>query len=113
VLGRQSEYDDCRVYRDWLVRWRGSRVLTRRVLVHGNEPCLEWHRSEWSFDGRELTFTYGGMGAPPSSDTDMRSLHVRFTPWPFAMTASVIGDGDPIERPAIPARGPIFTLTME
>lgn len=113
-VGRSPVADeDCRPYRDWLVRARGARVVARRELVRGNEPCLEWQRSEWAFDGEALTFTYSGMGAPPSAHTDMRPTHVRFAVWPLAAVGAFAGEREPRTPPIVPRRGPILTLTME
>jgi hypothetical protein len=100
-------------YRDWLVVRRAGAVRVLRELARGDQPCLEWHRSRWRYERGELAFTYGGMGPPPSADTDMRPVTVYLRPWPLAIVREVIGDEpSPVTR-GIPARGPIFHLTME
>lgn len=85
-------------YRDYLVSARAGVVRRERLLVRGACPCLEWERSSWSYEHGHLTFTYGGMGAPPSADSDMRPTHLRVRVWPLAVTEAFIGD-DPIAGP--------------
>jgi len=100
-------------YRDWLIVRRAGAVRVLRELARGDQPCLEWDVSRWSYRRGELSFTYGGMGAPPAADTDMRPVTVYLRPWPLAIVREVRGeDASPITH-ELPARGPIFHLTME
>lgn len=99
-------------YRDELIAHDARGVRRVRTLVRGEAPCLEWERSSWRYEGGELLFEYGVMGAPTGYDTDTRrtTLHVR--PWPLAITAAFLGS-DPMAAPPTPARGPLVVLTME
>lgn len=100
-------------YRDYLVSSRAGVVRRERLLVVGRSPCLEWSLSRWSYRDGELRFTYGGMGPPPSADTDMRPITLHIRPWPLAIVASYRGDERHAETEPMLERGPIVVLTME
>lgn len=100
-------------YRDYLVSSRAGVVRRERLLVRGTCPCLEWERSSWAYRRGELIFRYGGMGAPPGADADLRPTTLHLTPSPLAITASYRGDSrDPVAA-TLPARGPLVVLSME
>lgn len=100
-------------YRDYLVSSRAGVVRRERLLARGTCPCLEWRRSTWSYRHAELIFTYGGMGAPPAPDTDMRPTTLHLRPSPLAITASFRGETPDTVTETRPARGPIVVLSME
>jgi hypothetical protein len=106
-------HDDApqRGYRDWLVSVRRGRVRAERELVRGEMPCLEWSLSAWRFEGGELIFDFGGIGAPPAAGTDLRPIHVHFRPSPLAITVTYHGD-QRTSSATIPSSGPIYLLTM-
>ncbi len=114
AIGRRRADDEgCHGYSDRLVVFRRGRVRQLRELSRGTMHCLEWQPSVWSFENGELVFTYTGMGAPPPSGTDMRPTRSHFRPWPLSITAQVRGTEAVLPLPALPARGPVFVLSME
>lgn len=103
---------ECHGYSDRLAVLRGGQVRQLRELSRGDVRCLEWEPSTWSFENGELIFVYGGMGAPPSADADMRPTRTHFHPWPLAITAQYRGTEPVTTLPALPSRGPLFVLSM-
>lgn len=104
---------DERGYRDELVAFRGGTVHRLRTLVIGREPCLEWQLSSWRFEGGELLFEHGMMGAPialPPDTSGRTVLHIR--PWPVRIVSATDGDRV-LPTPPTPARGPLEILSME
>lgn len=108
-----AEGIECRAYRDWLAVVRRGRVRAVRVLVSGQEPCLEWHPTAWRFERGELIVTYSGMGAPPPASTDTRPITLHLRPWPLTITAMFRADEPVTPPPPVPARGPLVRLSME
>ena len=105
--------EDVGPYRDWLVSVHRGTVRRERLLVRGDIPCLEWELSSWTFEQGELVFEYGMMGAPAGAGSQPARTVTRFRPWPLAITAQRRGDRAVLPLPAIPARGPLFVLSME
>lgn len=100
-------------YRDWLVSARGGAVRRERLLVKGNEPCIEWELSSWTFEDGELVFEYGMMGAPIGTGAQPGRSVTRFRPWPLAITSHRVGDRAVVPPPTLPPRGAVFVLSME
>lgn len=101
-----------RAYQDWLASAGAGRVRPLRELAYGDAPCLEWEPSAWTFEGGELVFHHGMMGAPPGSGVDVRRVHVRFRPWPLEVLGASRGD-EPMRPDPIPEHGPVFFLSMD
>jgi hypothetical protein len=104
---------ECSSYSDRLAVFQAGVVHELRELSRGDVRCLEWQPSTWSYEHGELIFVFGGMGAPPAADTDMRPTRTHFRPWPLAITAQYHGEDPVTPLPALRGHGPIFILSMD
>lgn len=112
AVGEERE-PGCSAYSDRLGVSRDGTFHELRELARGDALCLEWSPSAWTFEGGELVFEHGGMGAPPAAGVDTRPLFTHLRPWPLAIVGEFQGDEAVTELPTLPTSGPIFVLTME